>query len=144
MKYAVADIFERQSVISEKRLLAQALHFGFGKVTVEGIKRQLHQKGLLRAQNEKGQSLVTHEKVRQEEIQLISFVKEGLGQFQPLCDNWKIQRKEIATSVEQSAALQHTCKSFNLHVFEIGRISRMLECAGNSALTDGERIWTTR
>lgn len=111
MKYALSDIFERSSVCSEKTLRATALKYGVGNVTVEEIRRQTFQAGILKTQDEEGQVLVTHQRILDEEKQMIHFTKEGMGKWKPLNPTWIIQDERVLSSPEQSKALLHICQS---------------------------------
>jgi conjugative relaxase-like TrwC/TraI family protein len=78
MDYAIAHCFERQSVITEKKLLAEALAYGVGRVTVEDCQGQLSRPDLIiKARN--GVRYVTTLHVCREEIEMVGFVRDGRG-----------------------------------------------------------------
>jgi conjugative relaxase-like TrwC/TraI family protein len=113
MNYAVSDLFERESVCSEKLLQASALRYGVGHVTVEGVKRQVFQEGILRSEDAQGRVNVTHQKVLCEEQQMIAFTRDGVGKCSALNLSWVVQDEKITNSPEQAHALRHICHSLD-------------------------------
>ena len=56
--FAVRHVFEREAVVPEKRLLAEALKHGLGSVTVEGVREAYARRPLL-VEEQAGRRLVT-------------------------------------------------------------------------------------
>ena len=83
VEFAVRHVFEREAVVPEKRLLAEALKHGLGTVTVEGVRREYARRPLLVEQRDGGRVVTTPE-VLAEEDHLAAFAREGRGTRQPL------------------------------------------------------------
>ncbi|HVS34970.1 MAG TPA: MobF family relaxase [Gemmataceae bacterium] len=81
--FAVRHVFEREAVVPEKRLLAEALKHGLGSVTVEGVRREYARRPLL-VEQRGGARMVTTPEVLAEEDHLVAFAREGRGTRQPL------------------------------------------------------------
>src|SRR5579864_1275081 len=81
--HALAHCFERASVVSEKQLLAEALSFGLGSVTVKGIEKELGNRLLIRREVE-GRVMVTTPEILAEEQRIVAFAREGRGKCRPL------------------------------------------------------------
>ena len=84
LTHAKKHAFERQSVLSEKRLLAEALKRGYGSVEVEEVKRSFSQAGDVIRRQMDGQTLVTTKEVLAEEAAVIAFARDGRGTCTPL------------------------------------------------------------
>jgi conjugative relaxase-like TrwC/TraI family protein len=83
VSFAVEHCFERESVVPEKRLLAEALMEGVGKVRVADVTSHAKQAGILR-RNVDGQTLATTREVLQEESAMVAFARDGRGQHKKL------------------------------------------------------------
>ena len=83
VEFAVRHVFEREAVVPEKRLLAEALKHGLGSVTVEGVRREYARRPLLVEERDGGRVVTTPE-VLAEEDRLVAFAREGRGTRQPL------------------------------------------------------------
>jgi conjugative relaxase-like TrwC/TraI family protein len=81
--FSARHLFERQSVVAERKLLAEALRQGVGSVTVEGVQDALKKAKLLSATHG-GQRLFTAPEVLAEEQRLIAYAREGRGTRKPL------------------------------------------------------------
>jgi conjugative relaxase-like TrwC/TraI family protein len=81
--HAILHSFERESVVPEKALLAEALRRGIGQVTVERVRKELSRRDLL-AREVEGRRLVTSPDVLREEHGMIAFAREGRGTCKPL------------------------------------------------------------
>lgn len=108
MAYALGHAFERSSVVSEKRLMAQALRHGVGSVTVEGITRQAAQAGLL-SRRVAGQTLSTTHDVLNEEKAMIALARSERGAHRPFAAGYVCRAD--ALSGEQKKAVQHALRS---------------------------------
>ena len=78
VEFAVRHVFEREAVVPEKRLLAEAMKHGLGSVTVEGVRREYARQPLLVEQRD-GARVVTTPEVLAEEERLAAFAREGRG-----------------------------------------------------------------
>jgi conjugative relaxase-like TrwC/TraI family protein len=72
--YAIGHMFERSSVVDEKRLYETALRHGIGSVTVDGVEAEARRQGLLVKGGE-----ATTRGVLAEEAKVIAFAREGRG-----------------------------------------------------------------
>ena len=85
--YALAHSFERNSTLSEKRLMETALRYGVGRVSVERVKHEISdqkKQGTIISGSQNGQQYVTTRAVLNEEKQMIDFAREGRGTCFPL------------------------------------------------------------
>lgn len=107
-EYALAHAFERSSVVSEKRLMAEALRRGVGSVTVEGITKQAAQAGLLSRLIE-GQKFSTTRGVLAEEQAMIALARSERGAHRPLASRYQVMASGL--SEEQQKAVRHILRS---------------------------------
>lgn len=105
IEYAVAHSFERASVVPEKKVLAEALMHGVGKVSVDDTRQQWQCKmpddAICRPVE--GQTMVTTKGVYREEIAMLRYARDGRGQCRKLGD---VQALEGGLGDEQRAAAQ--------------------------------------
>lgn len=106
--YALSHSFERSSVVSEKRLMAEALRYGVGSVTVEGITKQAAGAGLLSRLVE-GQKLATTRDVLAEERGMIALARSERGAHRPLAPGYRVEASTL--SEEQQKAVRHILSS---------------------------------
>jgi len=83
MDYALAHCHERDSVVTDKALVTEALWHGVGQVDVAQVERQLLREDIL-TQEMNGRRWCTTKEVLREEWENIGFVKRGYGQCRPL------------------------------------------------------------
>ena len=76
--FAIRHVFEREAVVGEKRLLAEALKHGLGAVTVEGVRGAYARRSLL-VEERDGRRVVTTPEVLAEEERLVAFARDGRG-----------------------------------------------------------------
>ena len=110
MDWALAHSFERASVVSERRLLANALTRGVGSVGVREMLRELERPEIVRGKTKDGQTFCTTREVLTEERALIDGVKNTRGtckQLQPA----EINYDAVPLSDEQKAAMAHVLNS---------------------------------
>ena len=88
MEFAMEHCFERVSVTSEKRLKAEALRYGVGNVLPEAIDKAARGKDIIRRVHDE-ELVVTTRAVRQEELQMLRFVREGRAKFEPFAKGLK-------------------------------------------------------
>ena len=77
--YAIGHMFERQSVVDERRLYETALRHGIGSVTPEAVRQEAKRQGLLVKNGE-----ATTKAVLAEEARVIAFARDGKGTCRPM------------------------------------------------------------
>ena len=103
--YAIEHSFTRETVVAERKLQTEALKRGIGSVTVEGVKRELFKRPLIRGHHA-GQAKATTPEMQAAEEGLISYAREGRGHFRPLGDaDRPITRNWL--KADQKAAVRH-------------------------------------
>jgi conjugative relaxase-like TrwC/TraI family protein len=105
IEFAIQHVFERNAVISEKRLLAEALKHGLGSVSVEGVGRALRAAEILVREHD-GQRMATTPEVVQEEDRLVRFARDGRGTRRPLGEPGRTIHHE-KLNVGQRNAVRH-------------------------------------
>ncbi len=109
LRHATAHVFERQSVVPEKTLLAEALRYGVGSVQVEQVAREMTSQGVVTADYE-GRRLATTRAVLQEEAAMLTFARDGKGTRAPLGKpNHAFTREWLNDG--QRAAVRHILES---------------------------------
>jgi conjugative relaxase-like TrwC/TraI family protein len=83
LDYAKSHVFERTSVIAERRLLTEALRHGVGEATPETMRQAAASGGLL-SRVEDGTRWVTTPEVLAEERAMLEFASGGRGACRPL------------------------------------------------------------
>lgn len=81
--FARNHLFERTSVVAERRLMAEALKHGLGEVTPEGVRGATKAANLLRRE-ERGTAWVTTPEALAEERAMVGFAAWGKGACRPL------------------------------------------------------------
>lgn len=84
VQHAVRHCLERDSVIPEMHLLAEAMRHGVGRVTVEGIRREAQRQAILAPDEPGGRMLATTAEVLAEERKMLQFASQGRGTCPPL------------------------------------------------------------
>ncbi|WP_435008027.1 MobF family relaxase [Tundrisphaera lichenicola] len=79
VRYAIGHLFERKSVVDEKRLYETAIRQGVGSVTPEGVREEAKRQGLLVKAGE-----ATTRDVLAEEDRVVAFAREGRGTCRPM------------------------------------------------------------
>ena len=77
--FAIGHMFERQSVVNEKRLYETAIRHGIGWVTPEEVQQEAKRQGLLVRNGE-----ATTKGVLAEESRVIAFARDGKGTCRPM------------------------------------------------------------
>ena len=107
--HALEHCFTREAVVAERKLLTEALKRGIGSVTVEGVKRELFKRPLIRG-DVAGTAMATTDDMRKAEARLIAIAREGRGQCRPLArPDRPITREWL--KVDQKAAVRHVLGS---------------------------------
>lgn len=113
MDYAVRSAFERSSVVDTDRVMAYALKFGLGSVSVEDIKREVLRDGILIKEVD-GRRLSTLPEIIESERSIVSLSLETKETMEPLYDgeySFKDRIFESESAAEQKEAVLHVLKS---------------------------------
>ena len=92
--YALEHVFERKSVVTELELTTEAINWGVGQATLDGIKKAVKELPLLRAKHN-GQELVTTSEVFAEEKRIVARCLEGKSTFPSINPSWRIQDQRL-------------------------------------------------
>jgi conjugative relaxase-like TrwC/TraI family protein len=107
--YALEHSFVGDSVVSERKLLTEALKRGVGSVTVAGVKRELAVRPLIRGEFS-GREMATTPEMQGLETRLVEFAKKGRGRFRPLGDPGRPCSRDWLND-GQKAAVRHVLGS---------------------------------
>jgi conjugative relaxase-like TrwC/TraI family protein len=107
--YAIAKLFERQSVVERGHILAEALKFGVGHTAPAAIKAEFERRQLI-GRKIGDEHLCTSVDVLAEEVALLAFVRGGRNAAMPLGGRGKLAISE-KLSEEQRAAVKHLLTS---------------------------------
>jgi conjugative relaxase-like TrwC/TraI family protein len=120
MRYGIDHVFHSHSVVPEKKLLAGALRYGVGSVTLDGLKKEMRSQGVIIDKN----GLATTRQLKQEERFIThDFAREGMGKKRPvIAGPVKVQeliaasagRQAIRLTDEQSACIAALVSSRNV------------------------------
>jgi len=100
----IEHVFERQSVVTDKQLMAEALNsFCVGKATLAGIRQAVKEAPLLRREQD-GKLFVTTERVLAEEKCLA-----GKGRHEAMNEFWRIEDEKL--NDQQRGAVMHVLNS---------------------------------
>jgi len=110
VNYAVGHCFERASVIPEKRLMAEALHYGVGSVAVADVERSTLARADFITRTVNGEKLVTTAEVLAEEKAMIDFARAGRGTCSAL-GNGDRAFQNLELGREQKDAVEHVLSS---------------------------------
>lgn len=106
--HAIAHMFERASVVPEKRLVAEALTYGVGGVTPKQVRSELNKQGVFTRMWE-GRLVATTQGVLEEEERMLGFAREGRGRHKPLASRHTIHDERL--NDDQRAAVNHILNS---------------------------------
>ena len=98
VEYAIGHLFERRSVVDEKRVYETAIRHGIGSVTPEGVREEARRQGLLVKDGE-----ATTRAVLAEEGRVIGFARDGRGTCRPM-GNEKGRPNALGRPLERSKA----------------------------------------
>ena len=107
--YAIAKLFERQSVVERGHILAAALRHGVGHNSPEAIKAEFERRQLI-GRKIGDEHLCTSVDVLAEEIALLGFVRAGRNSAMPLGGKGRLALSG-KLSEEQRAAVKHLLTS---------------------------------
>ena len=113
LRYAVATLFERESVVPERQVLDAALRYGRGFVMPEQLTEALRPagSGILTATVD-GRRLVTTREVLAEEQAMLAFARHGRGTCTPFGLGRPAYRAE-GLKPDQEAAVRHVLDSWD-------------------------------
>ena len=109
VRHAIGHMFERSSVVDERRLYEAAIRHGIGSVTPDGIQAEAKRQGVLVRD---GQATTCD--VLAEERRIIEFAKEGRGTMLPLGSSGRhnvFAANDSTLSPEQWAICRHVWDS---------------------------------
>jgi conjugative relaxase-like TrwC/TraI family protein len=104
MDYALSHCYERASVVTEKELLKTALIHSVGNATVGQIRGELNRDNILSRQVD-GQWYVTTKQVKQEELAILNYAREGRGSYRKLGGTKEPSLDEKLSEEQRQAAL---------------------------------------
>ncbi|MEO1808367.1 MAG: MobF family relaxase [Bacteroidota bacterium] len=106
LEYALSHHLERVSVITEKRLLGEAIKKGYGETTPEAIAEAYQNRTdiLSKVDNRNGEKTITTEQALDEEQKLIQATRDGRGNYDPI--NRDYQPKNDLLTDEQRKAVK--------------------------------------
>ncbi|HZZ78907.1 MAG TPA: MobF family relaxase [Gemmataceae bacterium] len=107
--HALSHSFVREAVVPERKIVTEALKRGIGSVTVEGVKREVAKRPLIRSVIDDRAMATTKEMLALEE-RLIDFARDGRGRCLPLGDPERSCTREWFNE-GQKAAVRHVLGS---------------------------------
>jgi predicted ATPase len=107
--HAIEHSYVRDAVVTERKLVTEALKRGIGAVTVEDVAREVAERPLLRSEVE-GRKMATTPEMVELESRLIGFARDGRGRCRPLGDPERPITREKFTD-GQKAAVRHVLGS---------------------------------
>ena len=107
-RYAIAHMFERNSVVDERRLYEAAIRHGIGCVSPEGVRAEAVRQGVL----SNGKEATTRDLLA-EERRIIAFARDGRGTCKPMATEEQLARcKDFQRlSAEQKSVVMHIGRS---------------------------------
>jgi conjugative relaxase-like TrwC/TraI family protein len=109
VNHSIEHSFVREAVVPERKLLTEALKRGIGSVTVDGVKREVAERPLIRS-DVAGRRMATTKEMLALESGMIDFARQGRGRCRPLGDpNRPITRERFNEG--QKAAVRHVLGS---------------------------------
>jgi conjugative relaxase-like TrwC/TraI family protein len=117
--HALLHSFERDSVTSERRVMAEALKRGVGSVTVGQVNEEVKREGIITREVD-GQRLSTTWEVMSEEQRMIEFCRSGRGSCTPLAPQGRSAPNE-SLSAEQCAVASHVWGSMDRVIIISGK-----------------------
>jgi conjugative relaxase-like TrwC/TraI family protein len=104
VRHAIGHYFERDAVVSEKRLYAEALKHGVGVATPDSVRKEAARQGVFTATLD-GQRVASTAEVLAEEQRLLAFARQGRGTRAPIAPKHRMKRDWL--SGEQQKAVRH-------------------------------------
>lgn len=107
--YSLANSLERKSTVTEKKLLTDAMKYGYTSFTPNQLLETYNNRKDLIFGNKEGNKVVTIKEAIQEENQLIKNCIDSKGKFKPLNDNYFYKDEKL--NFEQRKAITHALTS---------------------------------
>jgi conjugative relaxase-like TrwC/TraI family protein len=108
VRHATLHHFERDAVVPEKRLYAEALKYGIGVVTPEAVRAEAARQGVFTATLD-GQRVASTAEVLAEEQRLLAFARDGRGTRAPIAAKHRMRRDWL--NADQQRAVRHVLGS---------------------------------
>ncbi len=122
LDHALQHVFEQNSIVPEKRLLAAALEHGVGRITPEAtwtrLRHRVANNEVLRREFE-GQLMVTTPKVLAEERAMLATIREGRGKHMPIKHEHQIHDTKLEQ--DQRDAVRQALESTDSVIMIRGR-----------------------
>lgn len=115
VEFAVKHAFEKDAVVDEKKLLAASLRYGLGRVTIDGVRRELGRMPLVIREVE-GRRLATTPTILTEERAMVATVRAGRGTQAPLV-GFERAIADSELTAEQRRAVRHVWESPDQYLF---------------------------
>ena len=131
--FAVEHIFERQSVVSERELITEALQWGYGLATVDGVKQAVKEMPLIRVEKG-GQTLLTTAEVLAEEKRIVRECQLGKNGYAPIFADWRIQDKQLNPQQREAVLSVLNSRDFITGISGKGRAKLLCCMRPNAAL----------
>ncbi len=116
-QHAIEHVFERSSVVSERKLKEQALRYSFGDLTPDNIENAFDSEELIKREIE-GKTHVTTKTVLNEEKEIVDYVKNGFNTESRLNPDYNLQPQVNKATGEMwhfegeaKAAIEHILES---------------------------------
>ncbi len=109
LEYAVGHMFERKSVVPERRLLAEALKHSVGEASPESVHQAYERSDLIRGDRD-GQKMATTRDVLKEERRVIAFARQGRGACKPYSKHHDSFKRDWLNDA-QKKAVKHIVES---------------------------------
>ena len=117
--HAMEHVFERSSVVSERKLQEEALRFSFGSLTPDQLDGTFSGDEFITRQI-KGETLTSTQAVLDQEKLMVDFARDGMNQSARLNPNYEIQPqtdpqtgKQWHFEGEAKQAIEHILNSYN-------------------------------
>jgi len=144
VRLAVDHLFERESVVTERKLLREALRRSYGHASRESVERGVSDSGLIVAERE-GRRLATTKSVLAEETAVVRFARDGRGTCAPLGLGNDVPLAE-RLSDEQRRAAQHVLQSSDRVILVRGAAgvgkTTMMSAAVSAIESGGKKVFT--
>ncbi|MFD0894713.1 relaxase domain-containing protein [Luteolibacter ambystomatis] len=109
LDFAEAKLFQRESVVDRNRILASALKFGVGSVTLADIEAEMKRRGFIEREIGGEPKVTTIPRVVEEAL-MIQRVRDGRGKLAPI-HKGRLSFSRDFLSKEQREAVRHILKS---------------------------------
>ncbi|TWT35222.1 Multifunctional conjugation protein TraI [Posidoniimonas corsicana] len=141
VRQAIHHCFERDAVVPERKLLAEALRVGVGQIDADDVEQEAFRQHVL-AREIDGRRMATTAEVLAEEQAVIDYARRCRGAVRPLNDAWQVSEENAWLSDEQRSAIRQLAHSPDrvqllLGGAGVGKTTLMTEAV--RAINDGGR-----